>query len=186
MLPRDKQTTVIERIATMDRTSPEYIKEVERVIEKKMSTSAMEDFTVAGGLQSVVDILNTVDRGTEKHILEDLSIHNSELAENIRKKMFVFEDITKLESRAVQRVIKETDTNDLAIALKGANAEVRKVIFDNISARMRQIIEEDMEFMGPVRIRDVEEAQQRIVNVIRRLEETGDIVIRGKEDKLIG
>ncbi|NLN04237.1 MAG: flagellar motor switch protein FliG [Clostridiaceae bacterium] len=186
MLPKDKQITVIEKIATMDRTSPEYIKEIERIIERKMSASAMEDFTVTGGLQSVVDILNGVDRGTEKYILETLSKINSELADKIRKKMFVFEDIVKLDSRSVQKVISDTDVNTLAIALKGATQDVHKVIFDNISSRLRQIIQEDMEYMGPVRVRDVEEAQQKIVNVIRKLEEAGEIVIvRGKEDILI-
>lgn len=186
MLPEETQTEVIERIATMERTSPEYIKEIERVLEKKMSSSVMEDYTTAGGVQAAVDILNGVDRGTEKYILETLSIDNADLADDIKKKMFVFEDITKLDSRSVQRVLKDTDTNDLSIALKGATQDVRKVIFENISVRMKQTIEEDMEFMGPVRIKDVEEAQQRIVNTVRKLEETGEIVIsRGKEDKLI-
>lgn len=187
MLPKEKQTAVVERIATMDRTSPEYIKEIERIIERKMSASSMEDFTVTGGLQSVVDILNVVDRGTEKHIIESLSAKNNDLAERIRSRMFVFEDIVKLDARSVQKVLNDTDTNNLAIALKGATGDVKKIIFDNISSRLRQIIEENMEYMGPVRVRDVEEAQQKIVNVIRKLEESGDIIIvRGKEDKLIG
>lgn len=186
MLPKDKQIAVIERIATMDRTSPEYIKEIERIVERKMSASSMDDFTVTGGLQSVVDILNGVDRGTEKFILETLSKINNDLAEKIRRKMFVFEDIVKLDARSVQKVISDTDANTLAVALKGATQDVHKVIFDNISSRLKQIIQEDMEYMGPVRVRDVEEAQQKIVNVIRKLEEAGEIVIvRGKEDVLI-
>lgn len=186
MLPKSKQLAVIERIATMDRTSPEYIKEIERVIERKMSINAMDDFTVTGGLQSVVEILNGVDRGTEKYILETLSNSNIELADKIKRKMFVFEDIVKLDSRSVQKVIGDSDANTLAIALKGATTEVHKVIFDNISSRLREIIQEDMDYMGPVRVRDVEEAQQKIVNVIRKLEDAGEIIIvRGKEDTLI-
>jgi len=187
MLPPEKQASVIERIATMDRTSPEYIKEIERILEKKVSSSTMEDFTVVGGVQSVVDILNVVDRGTEKNILESLKDINEDLTEEIRKKMFVFEDISKLDARSIQRVLKDTDTtSDLPMALKGATSEVKKILLDNVSSRQKQTIEEDMEFMGAVRIRDVEEAQQKIVNTIRKLEERGEIVIsRGKDDKLI-
>ena len=187
MLPQEKQTGVIERIATMDRTSPEYIKEIERLLDQKLSASFVEDFTVAGGLQSAVNILNVVDRGTEKHILESLSFDNSGLADDIRKKLFVFEDIIKLDPRAIQRVLKDTDTQVLAVALKNATPEVKNVIFDNISVRMKQNIEEDMDYMGPVRIKEVEDAQQQIVNMVRQLEEEGQIIIlKGQEEKLVG
>ncbi|AOY77321.1 flagellar motor switch protein FliG [Clostridium formicaceticum] len=185
-LPQAKQTEVARRIATMDRTSPDIIKEVEMVLEKKLSTLVNQDYTSAGGIQSIVDILNSVDRGTEKNIMDTLEIQDAELAEEIRKRMFVFEDIINLDSTSIQRFIREIDNNDLAIALKGATEEVANIIYTNMSKRMAEMIKEDMEFMGPVRLRDVEEAQQKIVNIIRKLEETGDIIIaRGGGDEII-
>lgn len=185
-LPQVKQTEVARRIATMDRTSPDIIKEVEMVLERKLSALVSQDYTSAGGIQSIVDILNSVDRGTEKNIMDTLEIQDAELAEEIRKRMFVFEDIINLDSTSIQRFIREIDNNDLAIALKGATEEVASVIYSNMSKRMAEMIKEDMEFMGPVRLRDVEEAQQKIVNIIRKLEETGDIIIsRGGGDEII-
>jgi len=185
-LPQDKQPDVIKRIALMDRTSPEIIKEVERVLEKKLSSLVSQDYTLTGGIQAVVDILNIIDRGTEKHILETLEVQDVELAEEIKKRMFVFEDIVTLDNRSIQRVLREVDNHDLALALKGSSEEVAKVIFNNMSKRMAEMIKEDIEFMGPVRLRDVEEAQQKIVNVIRKLEEMGEIIIsRGGGDEII-
>ncbi|NMB98289.1 MAG: flagellar motor switch protein FliG [Clostridiaceae bacterium] len=185
-LPQEKQTDVAKRIAVMDRTSPDIIKEVERILEKNLSTVVLEDYTITGGIQAIVDILNNVDRGTEKHIIESLEVDDVDLAEEIKKRMFIFEDILTLDNRSIQRFLKEIDNNQLAIALKGAGEEVKKVIFANMSKRMSEIIREDMDFMGPVRLRDVEEAQQKIVNVIRRLEEMGEIVIsRGGGDEVI-
>lgn len=185
-LPQDKQAEVARRIATMDRTSPEIIKEVERVLEKKLSSFVTEDYATAGGIQSIVDILNSVDRGTEKHIIETLEIEDTDLAEEIKKRMFVFDDIVTLDNRSIQRFLREVDNNELALALKGASEEVQKIIFSNMSKRLAEMIEEDMEFMGPVRLRDVEEAQQKIVNVIRKLEDAGEIVIsRGGGDEII-
>ncbi|HHV97725.1 MAG TPA: flagellar motor switch protein FliG [Clostridiaceae bacterium] len=185
-LPQDKQADVAKRIAVMDRTSPEIIKEVERILEKNLSTVVLEDYTLTGGIQAIVDILNNVDRGTEKFIIESLEVSDVELAEEIKKRMFVFEDIITLDNRSIQRFLKEIDNTQLAIALKGAGEDVRKVIFANMSKRMADIIREDMDYMGPVRLRDVEEAQQKIVNVIRRLEEMGEIVIsRGGGDELV-
>ncbi|SDK45206.1 flagellar motor switch protein FliG [Natronincola ferrireducens] len=185
-LPQAKQTEVAKRIATMDRTSPEIIKEVEMVLERKLSALVSQDYTMAGGIQSIVDILNSVDRGTEKNIMDTLEVQDTELAEEIRKRMFVFEDIITLDSTSIQRFIREIDNNDLAVALKGATEEVADVIYANMSKRMAEMIKEDMEFMGPVRLRDVEEAQQKIVNIIRKLEETGDIIIaRGGGDEII-
>lgn len=185
-LPQGKQTEVAQRIATMDRTSPDIIKEVEMVLESKLSSLISQDYTSAGGIQSIVDILNSVDRGTEKNIMDTLEVHDAELAEEIRKRMFVFEDIINLDSTSIQRFIREIDNNELAIALKGATEEVASVIYSNMSKRMAEMIKEDMEFMGPVRLRDVEEAQQKIVNIIRKLEETGDIIIaRGGGDEII-
>ncbi len=185
-LPQEKQGEVAKRIATMDRTYPEVIKEVELVLEKKLSNLVTQDYTTAGGVQAIVDILNSVDRGTEKYIMEDLEISDPELAEEIKKRMFVFEDIITLATVSIQRFIREVDNNELAIALKGATQEVADVIFSNMSKRLAEMIKEDMEFMGPVRLRDVEEAQQKIVNIIRKLEESGEIVIsRGGGDELI-
>ncbi|MCR5233366.1 MAG: flagellar motor switch protein FliG [Lachnospiraceae bacterium] len=185
-LPPERQADVAKRIALMDRTSPDVVKEVERILETKLSSLVNQDYTVIGGVDSVVDILNTVDRSTEKHIMETLEIDEPELAEEIRKKMFVFEDILLLDDRAIQRVLRDVDNGDLAIALKSANEEVQNAIFNNLSKRLAVMIREDMEFMGPVRMKDVEEAQQKIVNVIRRLEDSAEIVIsRGGGDEIV-
>ena len=185
-LPPEKQADVAKRIATMDRTSPDVIKEVERVLESKLSSLVNQDYTIIGGVDAVVDILNTVDRGTEKHIMETLEIEEPELADEIRKKMFVFEDILLLDDRAIQRVLRDVDNNDLAIACKGSNEDVQNAIFNNMSKRLAEMIKEDMEFMGPVRMKDVEEAQQKIVNIIRKLEDSAEIVIsRGGGDEIV-
>jgi len=170
----------------MDRTSPEIIKEVERILEKKLSSLVIEDYTATGGLQAIVDILNSVDRSTEKYIMETLEIEDSDLAEEIRKRMFVFEDILQLDNRSIQRFLREVDNYQLAVALKGATEEVQNIIFNNMSKRLVEMIKEDIEFMGPVRLKDVEEAQQKIVNVIRKLEDAGEIIIsRGGGDEII-
>ncbi len=185
-LSPEQQVEVAKRIATMDRTSPDVIKEVEKILESKLANLVNQDYTIIGGVDHVVEILNTVDRGTEKHIMETLEIEDPELADEIRKKMFVFEDILLLDDRAIQRVLRDVDNNDLAIALKGANEEVQSTIFRNMSQRLAVMIKEDMEFMGPVRMKDVEEAQQKIVNTIRKLEDAGEIVIsRGGGDEVI-
>ena len=185
-LPPDRQADVAKRIAMMDRTSPDVIKEVERVLESKISSLVNQDYTIIGGVDSVVEILNTVDRGTEKHIMETLEVDEPELADEIRKKMFVFEDILLLDDRAIQRVLRDVDNSDLSMALKGANEQVQAAIFKNMSSRLSAMIKEDMEFMGPVRMKDVEEAQQKIVNIIRKLEDSAEIVIsRGGGDEII-
>lgn len=155
-LPPEKQADVAKRIAMMDRTSPDVIKEVERVLEKKLSSLVNQDYTIVGGVDAIVNILNTVDRTTEKHIMESLEIEEPELADEIRKKMFVFEDILLLDDRAIQRVLRDVDNSDLAIALKGANEQVQNAIFNNLSKRLASMIKEDMDFMGPVRMKDVE------------------------------
>ena len=175
-LTPEKQTEVTRRIAMMDRTSPDIVREVEQILETKFSGLLSEDFTTTGGVQNVVEILNSVDRGTEKHIMDELDRTNPELSEEIRKRMFVFEDIVTLDNRSIQRIIREIDNSQWAIALKGASEEVREVIFANMSKRLVEMIKEDIDFMGPVRVRDIEEAQQNIVNVIRRLEEDGEII----------
>ncbi len=185
-LPAEKQADVARRIAVMDRTSPDIIKEVERVLETKLSSLVNQDYTIIGGVDAVVDILNSVDRGTEKHIMETLEIEDPDLADEIRKKMFVFEDILLLDDRAIQRVLRDVATDDLTVAMKSANEEVQNAIFNNMSKRLVVMIKEDMEFMGPVRMKDVEEAQQKIVNIIRKLEDAGEIIIsRGGGDDIV-
>ena len=185
-LPPDRQADVARRIAVMDRTSPDVVKEVEKILESKLSSLVNQDYTIIGGVDAVVDILNTVDRGTEKHIMETLEIEEPELADEIRKKMFVFEDILLLDDRAIQRVLRDVDNNDLALALKGSNEQVQAAIFNNMSKRLAVMIKEDMDFMGPVRMKDVEEAQQKIVNIIRKLEDSGEIIIsRGGGDEIV-
>ena len=185
-LAPDKQADVAKRIAQMDRTSPDVIKEVEKVLERKLASLVNQDYTIVGGVDSIVEILNTVDRGTERHIMENLEIEEPELADEIRRKMFVFEDILSLDDKSIQRVLHEVDNNELAMALKGSNEEVQNVIFNNLSKRLAAMIREDMEYMGPVRLKDVEEAQQKIVNIIRKLEDSSEIIIsRGGGDEIV-
>ena len=185
-LPHEVQSDVAKRIATMDRTMPEVLREVERVLEKKLSTLSSEDFTAAGGVDSIVGILNLVDRTSEKGIIEALEEESPELAEDIKKKMFVFEDVVLLDDRSIQKVLREVDGQETAKALKGVDSEVQEKIYKNMSKRAATTLKEDMEFMGPVRIKDVEEAQQKIVSIIRHLEETGEIIIsRGEGDELV-
>ena len=174
-----------KRIATMDRTSPEVLKEIETVLEKRLSSFVLQDYN-AGGVETAVAILNRVDRGTEKTIIESLEEEDPELAEEIKKRMFIFENIVTLDDRSIQRVLREVDLKDLALALKTASEDVTNRIFKNISKRAVEMLREDMSLMGPVRLRDVEEAQQKIVNIIRQLDESGEIVIaRGGEDEII-
>ncbi|RMH56220.1 MAG: flagellar motor switch protein FliG [Candidatus Hydrogenedentota bacterium] len=185
-LPDELQANVAKRIAEMDRTSPDIIRDIERVLERKLSSLVNEEYTSAGGIDAIVEVLNLVDRTTEKSIIEALEEEDPELAEEIKKRMFVFEDITLLTDRDIQQVMREVDTKELALALKAVDDAVKDKIFNNMSKRAAAMLREDMEFMGPVRLRDVEDAQQRIVNIIRKLEEQGDIVIaRGGEEELV-
>ncbi|MBR1616425.1 MAG: flagellar motor switch protein FliG [Treponema sp.] len=185
-LSEDTQAEVAKRLANMDRTSPDVLREVERVLEKKLSTLSNEDYTAAGGIQSIVDILNVIDRASEKSIIEKLEDDSPDLAEEIKKRMFVFEDIVLLDDRSIQRVLREVDQNELAKALKNVDPEVQDKIFKNMSKRSASMLKEEMEFMGPVRLKDVEEVQQKVVSTIRRLEESGDVVIaRSGEEEMI-
>ncbi|MCM3632040.1 flagellar motor switch protein FliG [Paenibacillus camelliae] len=185
-LPQDKQADVAKRIALMDSTSPEVITQIEHILEQKLSSTVTQDYTNAGGIDSIVQILNGVDRGTERTILDALEIQDPELAEDIKKRMFVFEDIVSIDNRSIQRIIRDVENADLQLALKVSSEEVREAIFRNMSKRMSETFQEEMEFMGPVRLRDVEEAQTRIVAIIRRLEESGEIIIaRGGGDDII-
>ncbi|MDT8859028.1 flagellar motor switch protein FliG [Alkalihalobacillus sp. MEB130] len=185
-LPQEVQADVARRIALMDSTSPEIVNEVEAILEQKLSSTVTQDYTDAGGIESVVEVLNSVDRSTERTILDALEIQDPELAEEIKKRMFVFEDIVTLDNRSIQRVIRDVENEDLQLSLKVASEEVKDIVFNNMSQRMSETFKDEMEFMGPVKLRDVEEAQSRIVAVIRRLEEAGEIVIaRGGGDDII-
>lgn len=185
-LPREMQVDVAERIATMDRTSPEIIKEVEKTLEKKFSSVMSVDFTEIGGIKYMAEILNSVDRGTEKFILEELGKKEPKLTEEIRKRMFVFEDIVTLDPIAIQKILGNVETRDLLIALKGANEDVVRIFYSNMSTRMSEIMKEEAQYLGGVRLREVEEAQQRLVGIVRKLEENGDIyIVRGRKDEII-
>lgn len=185
-LPDDIQSEVALRIATMSNTSPAVVKEIEKVLDTKLSSVVKSDMTVLGGVQTLVDILNQVDRTTEKNITEGLEKENAELAEKVKESMFVFEDIITLDDVSIQRVLREVETKELALALKGCSEEVANAIYRNQSKRAAASLKEDMEFLGPVRLLDVEKAQQKIVAIIRRLDEAGEIVIsRGGEDAII-
>lgn len=182
----DLQAEVMKRIATMDRTSPEILREVERVLERKLSTLSSQDFTSAGGIDAVVAIINNADRTTERNIIEILEEDDPELAEEIKKRMFVFEDIITLDDKSIQKVLRSVDNNDLSKALKSVDIEVQEKIFKNMSKRAAQMLKDDMEFMGPVRLKEVEETQQKIVSVIRKLEEQGEIIVaRGGDDDVV-
>ncbi|UII57410.1 flagellar motor switch protein FliG [Cytobacillus spongiae] len=185
-LPQEMQADIARRIAVMDSTSPEIINEVEQVLERKLSATVTQDYTQTGGIEAVVDVLNGVDRSTERTILDALEIQDPELAEEIKKRMFVFEDIVTLDNKAIQRVIRDCENEDLMLSLKVSSEEVKEIVFKNMSSRMAETFRDEMEFMGPVRLRDVEEAQSRIVGVIRRLEEANEIVVaRGGGDDII-
>ncbi|MGI6727444.1 MAG: flagellar motor switch protein FliG [Anaerovoracaceae bacterium] len=185
-LPKEIRVDVVERIARMDRTSPEIIKQVESILEKKFQSVVSVDLLEIGGINYIAEIMNNIDRSTEKHLFDELKTRDPKLSEEIRKRMFVFEDITILDSTAIQRFLREIDTKDMAVALKGSNKEVTTILFANMSQRMKETVESEMEYLHSVRVRDVEDAQQRIVAVIRRLEEEGEIVIlKGGKDDLI-
>jgi len=186
-LAPEVRVSVIKRIALMDRTTPEIISDVERVLEKKVAAIAKgQEYSSAGGVESVVNILNRVDRGTEKNILESLEEEDQELTDEIRRKLFTFEDVVTLDDRAVQRFLREVDSKKLALALKTVNDDLKDKIFKNMSQRAGEMLREELEYLGPVRLRDVEEAQQEIINVVRRLEEEGEIIIaRGGEEEII-
>lgn len=185
-LPEDKRLKVVEAIARMDSASPEAIKVVEAELEKKFSSVLTTDFTRIGGIDYIAEVMNFMDRSNEKFIFDQLGQKDAELADEIRKKMFVFEDITTLDNRAIQRFVRDCDSRDLVFALKGANTEVANLIFANMSSRMAESIKSDLEITTNVRMKDVEEAQQRIVNIIRKLEEEGELIItKGGKDEII-
>jgi flagellar motor switch protein FliG len=179
-LPSQKQIEVVKRVATMEQTSPDVIKEVERGLEHRLSDIVSQTFEKAGGVDTVAEMLNLADRSTEKGIMEGLEAEDPDLVEQIRRLMFVFEDILLVNDKGIQSVLKEVDNDELALALKTASQELKDKIFKNMSERAAQLIAEDMQYMGPVRVSDVESAQQKIVDIVRRLEDAGEIVIAGR------
>lgn len=185
-LPEEQQREVALRIARMDRTSPEVIEQVEAILERKLSTVIQQsDFAQAGGLETLVDILNSSDRATERLILEGLESQDAELADEVRNRMFVFEDITNLDDRAVQLVLRSVDAKELAVALKGVDQKVRDKVMKNMSERAAANLAEEIQLLGPVKLKTVEEAQNAIVRVIRTLEEAGQIDMARGGDELV-
>lgn len=186
-LPKEKRIDVVERIAKMDRTSPEVVKYVEEELEKKFNSIVSVDFTEIGGVNYVADVMNNMDRGNEKYIFDELNKKDAKLADEIRMRMFVFEDIVTMDSLSIQRFLREVDGKDLVLAIKGSNKEVSDMLFSNMSTKMAETIKSELEYTHNIRLRDVEEAQQRIVSVIRRLEEEGELIIAksGKDDIIV-
>ena len=186
-LPPEVQAQVCLKIAEMKTTNPEILSEIEKIVESKFSSVVVKDFSKAGGVESLASILNRTDRATEKNVIELLEVKNPSLAEEIRELMFVFEDIVNLEDKAIQRILREIDTKDLAMGLKGAREDVKEKIFKNMSERAQEMLKDDMEYMGPVRAKEVQETQTKIVATIRALEAAGEIVIAREslEDELI-
>ena len=179
-LPTSKQLEVVSRVANMEQTNPEVIKEVERGLELRLSGIVSQRLMKVGGVESVAEMLNLADRSTEKSIMEALEGEDPDLVEQIRRLMFVFEDLLLVNDKGIQAVLKEVDNDELALALKTASDELKNKIFGNMSERAATLIKEDMEYMGPVRLKDVETAQQKIVDIVRRLEDAGEIIISGR------
>jgi flagellar motor switch protein FliG len=185
-LSENLQADVARRVATMDRTPPDIVARVEEVMRRRASSLISQDSLRVGGTQYLVQVLTTVDRGTEKHILDRLTETDPQLAEEIKKMMFTFDDLIQIDDRSIQRILRDIDSKDLALALKAAKDDLKQLIFSNMSTRAAEMLKEEMEFLGPVRIRNVEEAQQRIVTVVRRLEESEEIVISRGEEQMLG
>jgi flagellar motor switch protein FliG len=179
-LPAKKQLEVVKRLASMEHTSPEVVSEIEKTLERRLASLVTEEYREAGGISAVAEILNLTDRSTERAILEALEEENPDLVDQIRRLMFVFEDILLVNDRGIQSVLKDIENEQLALSLRNAKPELREKFFKNMSKRAAEMIREEMEYMGPVRLADVEAAQQTIVDVVRRLEEQGDVIIQGR------
>jgi flagellar motor switch protein FliG len=186
-LPGDLQSDVVLRIATMDKTNPEVIRQIESILESRLSSMFTQEVSVSGGVKSVAEIMNLLDRSTERGLLSALQEREPDLAENIRRLMFTFEDLVHVDDRGVQRVLKETEQRDLALALKAAGPDVANKVYKNMSERAGSLLKEEIGYLGPVRLKDVEDAQRRVVEVVRRLEETGEVIIqgRGRQDDIV-
>ena len=185
-LPKEKQIKVVESVARMESAFPDAIKIVESTLKKRFENILTTDYTTIGGIDYIADVMNHMDRGNEKFIFDELSREDEELADTIRKKMFVFEDIVSMDNRSIQRFIRECDIKDIVYALKGSDENIKNLIFANVSTRMAESIQSDLEITVNVRLRDVEEAQQRIVGVIRSLEEAGElIIVKSGKDEII-
>lgn len=186
-LPPEVQAQVAVKIADMDTTNPEILSEIEKIVESKFSSVVVQDFSKAGGIEALANILNRADRATERNVIELLEIQSPQLAEEVRELMFVFEDIITLDDRAIQRILREVETKDLAMSLKGTKEDVKEKVYKNMSERAQQMLRDEMEYMGPVRAREVQEIQTKIVGIIRTLEVAGEIVIarENNEDELI-
>lgn len=184
--PEELQAEVVKRLALLERASPEIVKQIEKNIEKRLSTFVVQDFSKVGGIDVSVELVNALDRTTGKRILDDIKKTDPDLSEEIKKKMFVFEDIVKLDDRSIQMILREVDTHDLALAIRGSAEDVKNKIISNMSKRAGALLEDELKFMGPVRVKDVETAQQKIVAIVRKLEDAGEIIIShgGGEDIL--
>jgi|UniRef100_A0A7V3RDW3 flagellar motor switch protein FliG len=184
--PEELQAEVVKRLALLERASPEIVKQIEKNIEKRLSTFVVQDFSKVGGIDVSVELVNALDRTTGKRILDDIKKTDPDLSEEIKKKMFVFEDILKLDDRSIQMILREVDTHDLALAIRGSAEDVKNKIISNMSKRAGALLEDELKFMGPVRVKDVETAQQKIVAIVRKLEDAGEIIIShgGGEDIL--
>jgi flagellar motor switch protein FliG len=185
-LPGVEQADIALRIARMGETSPEVVKQIEGVMKKKLDSVVQQEYSSAGGIKSLAEILNRADRSTERNVLDALTESDEELAAEVRRLLFVFEDIVKLDDRSIQLVLREADQKDLALALRGVNDDVKERILSNMSERGAQMLVEEMAYMPPQRKRVVEEAQGRIVAIVRKLEEAGALVLsRGEEDAVV-
>lgn len=186
-LPSEKQAEVARRIALMESTSPDVIHQVEQILERKLTATGTQDYTATGGVEAIVRVLSNVDRGTEKSILSELEDDSPDLVAEIKKRMFVFEDIVNLDTRSIQRIVREVSDADLTFALKVASDEVKDSIYRNMSSRRADVIREEIDVMGPVKLKDVENAQTNIVGLIRSLEEKGEIAVSrgGEGDEVI-
>ena len=184
-LPEQTRSDIALRLAKMDRTNPEILSVVERILERRFSgiMSQTEVSNAVGGIESVAEILNRVDRNTEKLILEDLEVEDQNLATDIRNLMFVFEDVTRLDDKSIQRLLREVDVKDLGLALKGSNEDIRDLFFRNMSEKAAKLMKDDIEMMGPVLMKDVSEVQTKIVGTIRSLEQAGEIIIVGNSEE---
>ncbi len=179
-LTPERQCDIVKRIATLGHTSPEAIKRVEAGLQKYLASLAFEEMQEVGGVKTVSEILNVMDRATERQILESIEEENPDLATEIKKLMFVFEDLMLVDDKGIQNILKEIENKELALALKLASEDLKEKIFKNMSTRAAELIREELEYMGPVRIADVEQAQQAIVEIVRRLEENGEVVVQGR------